>query len=255
VSGRFNERRPHLSIYIRCNGTPEKAIIQFLRDIESWFTKRGVKGIVRQNTGYEIKGMVQWQLEFFSKEATSWFRQRIEMFAKSEIRARLFVMSAAENDAVLYEALRELHAPVNVVLGLIVEQPLTHQQIKQTLQMQAQGVRNSIQCLVRKGLIVKEQEKYRYEPTAYVTRLIHQKRARTAKLCRQMQVFREKLLFQCQSCGRVYTKERTICGRCGSEVQPVERRKVLRPITTNSVLLSSTEQKLVQQINQKKELS
>lgn len=236
---------PNIIIYINCNGRPENYIKNFLLDIRKWLGKQGVKTEVHKDTGHKTKGNVRYILSIGDKNGRKWLLDNLDI-EKPELRARLFVREEADKDPVLYEVLREIRTPDNVILGLILEQPRTEEQLRNSLQMRSEGISESLQRLKKAGIITTKEEYYCYEPDKFVQRKIAEMSELQAYLKSQIWKYSDSLLYQCQSCQKVYIRRHEKCRICRGPVQPTSRTKVLRHLVSLLKAPRNVEAKLKQ---------
>lgn len=159
---------PVFRITITMTGKPEEHVKQFLMDVNGWFQSHGTPGHLRKTDYYlnDDPEMTHYLLEFYRMDMTEFFLSNFRI-RKPELRARLTVMKAAMEDPVLYEALRTLSTPDNVILGMLIEKPLSKKEVENMLQMQSRGIDESVQRLLDLGLIFLDQEQYCYEPEPF----------------------------------------------------------------------------------------
>jgi len=96
--------------------------------------------------------------------------------------------------------------------------------------MKDEGVANSLKGLQIRGMVTRRGDRYFYDPDTFIERFIKDNEERAEALASKMTRYAEKLLFQCSDCNRVYVNLRETCGLCGAEVNPVERRPIIRSL-------------------------
>ena len=145
---------PHLFVYLRMTGEPEEYVKQFLVDIQNWLEKQGIIGKLRKVEWYSAtSGVVQYELSLQNSKAHRWLLRTLNI-RRPDLRARLILIEEAHTNPALYEALRILRSPNDVILGLIVEKPRTREEFD-SLQMMKEGIDASLVSLQSKGLIEK----------------------------------------------------------------------------------------------------
>jgi len=217
---------PNAMIYINCNGRPEDDVKNFLMSIQKWLRKQGVRTTLRKDTGHKTKGNVRYLLTVGNKVGRKWLIEHLDI-EKPELRARLFIREEADKDPVLYEILRKIRTPDNVILGLLLEQP-RNQDMLHSLQIRPEGLMESLNRLLKLGVIAKIGEYYYYKPDKFVSDRIAEMQEMQSYLKSEVWKYSKSLLYQCQNCQKVYIRPHEKCAFCDSTVQPVTRDKVLR---------------------------
>ncbi len=219
---------PRLAVGISLMGMPEIHIKQFLTDIYFWFAKHGHIGLLRRDTTYKARdpNRVKYILLFTDLNAFKFMLGRFNIY-KSDLRGRLFARLEAEEDQILYEALRTLRTPDNVILGLLLEQPLTEREIQEDLFMNPKGVEPSLTNLMDMGLIAKRGEHYTYYPEIFAERTAKKYEQTAQDYLEKMIIYLDKLLFQCSQCNQVYIKEIVECNYCSGAVKSVPRQAIV----------------------------
>lgn len=217
---------PHLSVILRMNGTPEASVKRFLLEIKEWFEKQGIKGYFRKIDYYPVKGQVQYELVFFKKKARKWFIKNLDI-KRPDLRARLLIREEADKDPLLYEILRELRTPDNVILGMILEHPRTQRNLENSLQMKKEGIVESLQSLELKGIIRRREQIFYYDPKEFKEKVIIYYEQVRRELLKRYREYSTALLHGCTECGVVYTTCLQNCLICGAEVKPMARDKIL----------------------------
>lgn len=220
-------RVPQAIIYVHCNGKPKEYVIQFLLDIQKWLKKQGVTSYFHRNAGYLMKGLFQYRLWIINKKSRQWLLDNFDI-ARPEMRARLFIKAEADKDPALYEVLREIRTPDNVILGLILEQPTTEEALCKSLQMRPEGITKSLQRLLNYGVIARKEAYYYYEPDKFIEHRLSELSELQAYYKAQIWKYSGSLLYQCENCQKVYIRPHEKCRLCGAPVQPTDRAKILR---------------------------
>jgi hypothetical protein len=210
---------PILFIYLRMIGQPEEYVKQFLLDIKKYFDKYRIRGYFRKCDIYNVENRVQYELCYNSKEAYRFFLSHFNI-VRPDIRARLTVKIHSDKDPVLYEILRELKTPANVVLGMIVERPRTKEEVELALQMRKEGVAESLRTLQVKG-ITQKGERYYYHPQKFKANVVRKIKRTHSLLTEHIKEYSSELLYQCRGCQKVYSSPQK-CS-CGKSLQPVDR--------------------------------
>ena len=219
---------PRLAIIPSFMGMPDADVKRFMTDIHLWFGKHGFLGYLRKDEEYKVihPDKVRYYLHYTSLGFFKFLLSHFNIY-KSEFRARLFARTEAENDQILYEALRTLRAPDNVILGLLLEQPLTEGDIEDLLLMKPDGIEPSLKKLMDMGLAVKQGEYYSYYPAVFAERTAEKYDQSAQDYLEKMTVYLDRLLFQCPQCKQVYINETTECNYCSGEVTPVQRHGIV----------------------------
>jgi len=219
---------PRLAIIPTFMGAPDADIKQFMSDIYLWFEKHGHSGHMRKDEEHEgVYPDRGKYLIHYTKMSTFKFILSHFNIYKSELRARLFARIEAEEDQILYEALRILRPPDNVILGLLLEQPLTEGDIEDLLLMKPDGIEPSLKKLMDMGLIVKSGDYYSYYPEVFAERTAEKYEQNAQDYLEKMAVYLDRLLFQCSQCNQVYINRTAECNYCSGEVKPVSRISVV----------------------------
>jgi len=216
---------PVLGLYIRYSGSPEEYVKKFVLDLKAYFNKQGLIGYFRKIEDYPVEDRVQYELSFHSKKAQNWFLKNLEI-ARPDLRARLIIKREADKDPVLYEILREVRTPDNVVLGMIVERPRTKKEIETSLQMREEGIIASIKALLAWGIIIRKGSHYHYEPEQFKEIVLEKYLKLRHKLIRQIRKVQGSLLYGCMECDSIFTVPQEKC-TCGGKIEPIERGKAL----------------------------
>jgi len=206
-------------------GYPDEAIKTFMQQIHLWFTRQGIiPGFTEEIAAG--KDRHNYRLHITSHEGYVYCLNAFDIH-KPEMRARLYIMLESYDDPVINEALRVLENPENVVLGMLLEQPMTAEETAFDLRMYPDTAFKALENLVRMGLAVKELDHYHYEPMEFVKNTIEKYKDLAEEKRQRMTEYATRLLHQCQGCRQVYVTERSECGLCGNQVIPVPRRSVL----------------------------
>ncbi len=209
-------------------GAPDADVKQFITDIYLWFGKHGHYGHLRKDekhTGVH-PGRVKYGIYYTSLSAIKFIFNHFNIY-KSEYRARLFARIEAEDDQILYEALRTVSNPDNVILGLLLEQPLTEGDIEDLLLMKPEGIEPTLKRLMDVGLVVKQGKYYTYYPAVFAERTADMYERSAQEFLGMMMAFLDRLLFQCSQCKQVYVNKITECNQCGGNVNATPRSGVV----------------------------
>ncbi len=219
---------PRLAIIPTFMGAPDSDVKQFITDIHRWFEKHGHSGHLRKDEEHEgvYPGRSKYLIHYTNMSTFKFILSRFNIY-KSELRARLFARVEAEDDQILYEALRTLRPPDNVILGLLLEQPLREGDIEDLLLMKPDGIVPCLKRLMDMGLVVKSGDYYSYYPEVFAERTAEKYEQSAQDYLEKMTVYLDKLLFQCSQCQQVYINETTECNYCSGEVAPISRRAVV----------------------------
>lgn len=218
---------PRLELRVQCSGSPENYVRAFMDDIDKWFGERGVKGSLWRYKVETKTGTVTWGLIFNSIETTKFFFDEFEI-TRTAARARFIARYEAFEDPVLFEALRSLRSPENVILGMLLEQPLTREELSSVLHMREHALTSGLKSLQRQGLIERRGDHYYYAPTEFAERRARQYEGAAEQKLDKMDLYARRLLFQCALCRRVYIRERKVCGYCGGKIRAAQRRHIIR---------------------------
>jgi hypothetical protein len=218
---------PNVMVYVHCNGRPEKAIRNFLKTIQKWLRKQGVTAYLHKDEQHKTKGNSRYILRIGDKKGRTWLINNLDI-EKPDLRARLYLRAEADKDPVIYEILRKIHSPDNVILGLILEQPRTQDMLERALQIRQEALLESLVRLVNDGIIKHVEGCYYYEPDKFVSKRIAEMQEIQTYLKSKIWKYGESFLYQCQSCQKVFLRSHDRCSLCGSIVVPVARNKVLR---------------------------
>jgi len=219
---------PNLSIIPSFMGMPDADVKQFITDIYLWFAKHGYYGHLRKDEEYDAihPDKVKYYLHYTSLGFCKFLLSHFNIY-KSDLRGRLFARVEAEEDQILYEALRILRTPDNVILGLLLEQPLTEEEIEELLFMNPEGIEPSLKKLMDMGLIVKRGEHYTYYPEVFAEKTAEKYEQNAQDYLEKMIIYLDKLLFQCSQCKQVYINETVKCNYCSGEVKSVPRQDIV----------------------------
>ena len=213
-------------------GMPDVDVKQFITDIYLWFGKHGHFGNLRRDEEYKSlhPDKVKYNLYYTSSGFFKFLLSHFNIY-KSELRSRLFAIIEAEDDKILYEALRVLKTPDNVILGLLLEQPLREGDIEDLLLMNPDGIEPSLKRMMDMGLVVKQGEYYSYYPAVFAEKTADEYEQSAQEFLAMMTLFMDKLLFQCQQCKQVYINEITECNQCGGNVEGTPRSGIVGRIS------------------------
>lgn len=215
-------------VHIRPKAAQREYAEQFTVDLTEWLEQYFSTSVREYNKGW-MKGKYGYEINIVNKQGFLWLLDNLTI-ARPDLRARLVLRIEAYDDPVLYEALLHFRSPVNVILGLLLEQPLTADELSTALAMKREGVIESLRALQVKGLINRRGDSYYYDPEDFTKRMIRDNEKAAEKLAQRAYKYSARLLFRCTECLRVYIRPREICGMCDGEVAPVERKKVLRSV-------------------------
>jgi len=234
---------PNTMVYINCNGRPEANVENFLKDIQKWLSKQGVNANLWKDKVHKTEGNVRYILTIGDKKGRNWLLDNLDI-EKPELRARLFIRREAGKDPVLYEVLRKIRSPDNVVLGLLLEQPRSQNMLQRSLQMRSEGLAESLERLQELGIIAKIKEYYYYKPDKFVSDRIAEMQELQNYLKNQIREYSHSLLYQCQKCLKVYIRPHDSCLVCGAIVQPTSRHQILSHLRHMLSVPSKIERKL-----------
>jgi len=214
-------------------GTPDEYIKQFMTDIYFWFMRQGYLGFLRKVEEHKASNLERskYELSYTDIPFCRFLLSRFNIY-KSELRARLLAKVEAEEDPILYEALRVLRNPDNVVLGLLLEQPLTTGDIEDLLLMKPEGIKLSLKSLMDKGIVTKKEDYYYYDPKVFAERKAKKYNESAEEYLEKINLYMNSFLHQCSQCNHVYIKETTVCSYCNGKVLGVSRHDVVRRMDT-----------------------
>jgi len=222
---------PILEYRILGVGYPEKHIKKFMQQIHLWFTRQGVlpgffKGVP---TG---KNRCLYKLIITKLDDIRFIKDNFNL--QPQHKARIYARLEADEDPAIYEALKICGNPENVILGAILEQPMTAEDVAYDLRMYDEKAEASLDNLVDQGLAEKEGEIYRYKPTEFIARTAQRYKNLSEEKRQRMAKYSDQLLFQCGICREIYIKSTEVCELCNGEVHPVFRGSVLKRLNNKS---------------------
>lgn len=222
--GNHERLQTHLEVRINGVGYPEEDIRTFITQIHLWFSRHGIIPSYRQSNSTG-KDRFNYTLMLVNMEAYKFLLNTFEM--KPDMKTRLYVRVEADEDPVIFEAIRKLKIPENVILGSILEQPMTSEEVAFDLRMYPEKALESLDKLVVEGLAVKKLEHYYYEPSRFIQQSIVNYKEIAEEKRKRAEEYGLQLLYQCQQCTHVYVTSHSECGLCGGIVKPVSRHGVL----------------------------
>lgn len=222
---------PVLEVRILGIGYTEKHIKTFMQQMHLWFTRQGViPGLNKaESTG---KNRFNYNLIITKLDDIKFIKENFNL--QPQHKARIYVRLEADEDPVIYEAIRSYGNPENIILGSILEQPMTVEDITYDLRMYKNKAEDSLNNLVEYGLAKKEGEVYRYDPAEFAARTIQKYKHLSEEKRQRMAEYSDQLLYQCGSCREVYIKPTESCELCYDEVHPVFRKNVLRRLNSKA---------------------
>lgn len=230
---RTTNRRAALGamFYLRPKGFYKEDVRQFAEDMKAWIEKHGIHAGFREFKYGYTHGVKHtcYEISIGNQEGLLWLMNSFDI-QRPDIRAKLFARLKSYGDPVVRWALQKMRSPDNAVFGMLLEEPLTGDELEGRLQMQRVGIIPCLVALQRKGLIVRRGARYFYDPEEYVKITISKDAERMEILNAKAYKYSERLLHRCSECGRVFVNKRDTCGKCGGEVTPVDRMKVLASI-------------------------
>lgn len=217
--------------YLRPKGFYKEDILRFAEDMKSWIEKQGIYAGFREFKYGYTHGVKHtcYEISIGNQEGLLWLMNSFDI-QRPDIRAKLFARLKSYDDPVVRWALVGLRSPDNAVFGMLLEEPLTTDELEGRLQMQRVGIVPCLVALQRRGLVVRRGARYFYDPEEYVKNTISKDAERMKILNAKAYKYSERLLHRCSECGRVFVNKRNTCGKCGGEVIPVDRVKVLSSI-------------------------
>lgn len=225
------KRNLALAIYMRISGLPEEYVKEFATTLHEWLVAQGTGAKIRKFKGgyaalrgkavYEV-GMMRWD--------ALWFIVGNMNIIRPDLRSRLLARIRASEDPVFNEAMLHLRSPHNVILGMILEEPRTTDDVDWALQVKREGVVDALRSLQMRGMIVRVGNVYHLDLSEFEEREIRRREGMIETLSKRAYRYSNRLLYRCTHCQRVYVKERTVCGKCDQEVQPVERQRILQSL-------------------------
>lgn len=224
---------PALHVRIMNQGYPREYVKKFLQEIHLWFYRQGALPGGFHETPPTGENRVQYSIGFSELEAMKFFRDTFSLH-KPELKARIYVRLEADEDPVIYEALRRYGNPENVILGCLLEQPMSVEDITYDLRMYDEAAEEALSNLVGAGLIAKDNGDYVYEPKQFIAETITEYKDIAEEKRQRIQEYSEQLLYQCELCREVYIKETETCELCGGEIHPVFRKNILKRLDTTS---------------------
>jgi len=223
--GNRERNQPHQEVRINAVGYPDEDVREFIHNIHLWFSKHGVTSPYSRSI-VSGKNRFNYTLTLVNMEAFRFLMSTFEL-NKPAMRARLYLRMEAEEDPVVYEALRKLKNPENVVLGAILEQPMTADEVSYDLRMYPEKADETLENLILEGLIIKKVEHYHYEPAKFIQQSIANYNEIAEEKRKRAEQYGLQLLYQCQQCTHVYITKHSECGLCGGKVTPTSRWSIL----------------------------
>jgi len=222
---------PVLALKFSVVGYPQEYVKKFSQEIHLWFTRQGIIPGYR-NTIPSGENRYNYVLHITALEDIKFIKDNFSLTPQD--KARIYVRLEADEDQVIYEALRTYGNPENVVLGCLLEQPLTAEDIAYDLSMYPEKAEQTLNNLVEYGLAREEIGVYYYDPKEFTARTIQLYKYLSEEKQQRMAEFSDQLLYQCGTCREVYIRPLEKCEICGNGVHSVHRKSVLRRLNTKS---------------------
>ena len=227
----FGGRGFNTHVYIRTaamNPLEAQRIIAFMVD---YLRDHGIDGHLQQMPDKDLMSgrLSRYEYRIGNRESLKRFLDTFEI-RRVDMRARLLLRRDTHRASALYEALSMLNPQQIVVLGVIYEAPRERSDLNKALLMRKDLISEMLTSLQNRGLITRDNGIYTYNNEVFLKRQSKRTKKRITILRRKASTVSVRLLHQCQECSQVYINPRELCGLCGSEVEPVPRRKVLQPL-------------------------
>lgn len=228
-----NRKMPSIEVKIQGIGYPESYIKTFMQQIHLWFARNGVLPGGFREAEPTGKDRSMFTIGFHELDALRWLKGNMRL-DQPALRARIYARLEAAEDPVVYEALRRYGNPENVILGCLLEQPMSAKDIEYDLRMYDHAAEDGLDNLVTYGLAKLEGDLYFYEPSRFIETTIMEYKELAEEKRQRMESYSEQLLYQCGTCREVYIRKTEICDLCGEDVHPRFRRSVLRRLNTQA---------------------
>jgi len=215
----------HLSrgVELRFSGIDEQQTLDFLAFFEENLTSLGITGAFHHLP--KVTSPLLWLgYHIFRHSALTKLYESFDI-RRPDVRARL-VLEYFMN-ALLYEACRELTSSEILVMGALLEKPMSTNEITDMFRFRPETVNNALEKMQTLHLVRQVNGKWRIRPTSYrknltkrLLKLEHMRRATIAH-------FSKRFFSQCDDCGNIIAQNyQGPCG-CGGHYRPISRTKVL----------------------------
>jgi len=235
----------HLSkgVEIRVSGEDEQQALDFLGALEEHLHSLGITGTFHILPKY-TSPFFWFGYHIFRKSSLSKFYEMFDI-RRPDLRARLMLNYFM--NALLYEACKELTCSEILVLGALVEKPMTTEDIVETFRFRLETVTAAIRKMQALDLVAKDGDKWRIMPTGYRDQLVE--KLWTLELNRRKTIMRNNVLFfsRCNQCSNVIPSNYTGSCGCGGQYEPISRVEALKPLRGrgyNSLIQRIKDQKI-----------
>lgn len=227
-------------VLIRFRGQIDVEVKQFWETFVRWFKKKGLtiyyRKMPRRGNSYEILIHNRKDLRYVQEN----FR-----ILRTDMRARLLLTMKMSTNYTLYHALKNATSQEIVLLGLLVEKPRVKEELDSILRLKPEHVQLILSNLQANGLAIEKDGKYFADLTAYTKKTLLAYKDKMGKVEEIIKTKNQMFPYQCEDCGTVFDEKVRMCENCGSKsIEPVERRKILRPLVNRR----SRQKKVINQI-------
>lgn len=228
----------HLYQRIVCYGTPLEDVESFIGDIANWLRSKGLNCRLHKKEGYTklCPGQYRFELTISKAKDIQWLSENLEI-VKADSRAALLLRLEALSDPFIYEAIREIKPGPAFVLGSLLEEKQTVDELAYSLPMSRVAVVDALKRLQLRGLVAREGADYVFKIDRFRDSVLTGHIVMLERLKKRRARYSTKLLHQCAKCHRIYLVERSTCGLCGGDVAPVFRDKTLRSLRHSEAYL------------------
>jgi len=228
----YGEKHLSMGVEARISGEDEQEALDFLGIFEEYLTSLGITGTFHCMPKY-TSPFFWFGYHIFKHSALA---KLYEMFdiRKPDLRARLIL--GYFMNALLYEACKELTSAEALVLGALLEKPMTSEEIINAFRFRAETVASAIRKMQKLCLVAQCGDRLHPQrlcwivrPTGYRDYLVKRLWAEERLRRRRLMVSGHKFYSKCDRCGNVVDSHiyRGKCG-CGGRYKPVPRHEVLK---------------------------
>lgn len=223
-----HDKKGHLvrNVELRFAGAEEKETHAFLESFREHLAKLGISTylhrIPKPTSPFTWLGL--W---IINQTSLNRFYEEFDI-RRPDLRARLTL--GYFMNALLYEACRELHSSEILVLGALIEKPMSTKEILKALRFRMEIVQGATEKLQKLDLAQEIDGKWVINPTGYRDQLIE--KLWTLELKRRKAVMQKNVHFfsRCNQCSNVIPSNYVgPCG-CGGRYGPISRVEALKPL-------------------------
>jgi len=221
-----HDKKGHIvrNVELRFAGAEEKETYAFLEPFREHLAKLGISTyfhrIPKPTSSFTWLGL--W---IINQASLNRFYEEFDI-RRPDLRARLTL--GYFMNALLYEACRELTSSEILVLGALIEKPMSTQEILKALRFRIELVQGATRKLQKLDLTQEVDGKWVINPTGYRDQLI--KKLWTLELKRRETIMQSNVHFfsRCSQCSNVIPSNYVgPCG-CGGQYQPISRVEALK---------------------------